>query len=457
MHSVQLTKMLGEINKDYPGTIVGVGGLEKVEAISSTGSLSLDIALGIGGFPKGRIIEIYGPESSGKTTLALHSVVEVQRNGGTAAFVDVEHAMDMTYFKNLGGNEEDLIISQPDYGEQALNVVDRLVETEMIDLIVLDSVAALVPKAELDGEMGDLKVGLSARLMSQAMRKLTGKISKTGTTVIFINQIREKIGIMFGNPEVTTGGNALKFYASIRLDVRRTVKPNLDSGGYSISNNTRVKVVKNKVAPPFREAEFQIIYGKGISKESEIVKGGIGLEILEKRGSGIHIAFKTPLFDTEIPIDTTEDKAILKLSEPEFEKLYQDIKGQISVKMEKITMEEHLESMKEVYALYDKRNNSSKEFSEIAKEFSGKSKPSEAILYFNFALNQDPNSKDTKARLVTVEKRMKATDLKEVVLDKNITLFDSEGSMTEYFIGDLVNIYTLEKTPIIKIENVETK
>ena len=253
-----------------------------VEAIP-TGSLALDVALGIGGVPKGRIIEIYGPESSGKTTLALHILAQAQKKGGEVAFVDAEHALDPTYARALGVKIEDMLISQPDTGEQALEITEALVRSGAIDVVVVDSVAALVPRAEIEGEMGDSFVGLHARLMSQALRKLTGVIAKTNTVVIFINQLREKVGVMYGNPEVTTGGRALKFYASVRIDVRRVVT--LKAGGEVVGNHVRAKVVKNKVAPPFREAEFDIMYGEGISKLSELIDLGVKLDLVQKSGS----------------------------------------------------------------------------------------------------------------------------------------------------------------------------
>ena len=310
---------LDKLDKTYgKGTVMKMGdaAVEEMEVIP-TGSLGLDVALGVGGYPRGRVVEIYGPESSGKTTLTLHAIAEAQKNGGIAAFIDAEHAFDRYYAENLGVDIENLIISQPDNGEQALEITDNLIRSGAIDIIVIDSVAALTPKSEIEGEMGDSKMGLHARLMSQALRKLTGSISKTKCTVIFINQLREKIGVMFGNPEVTTGGNALKFYCSVRLDIRRSTQIK-NTNGEVLGNKTRVKVVKNKVAPPFKLVEFDIVYGKGISKVGEIVDLGVDFEIIKKSGSWFSYddtklgqgreAVKTLLLDNPELMDELEQK-----------------------------------------------------------------------------------------------------------------------------------------------------
>lgn len=318
---------LDKLDKTYgKGAVMKMGdqAIVDVESIP-TGSLGLDVALGVGGYPRGRVIEIYGPESSGKTTLTLHAIAEAQKAGGIAAFIDAEHAFDRFYAEKLNVDIENLIISQPDNGEQALEITDNLIRSGAIDIIVIDSVAALTPKSEIEGEMGDSKMGLHARLMSQALRKLTGSISKTNCTVIFINQLREKIGVMFGNPETTTGGNALKFYASVRLDIRRSTQIK-DSNANVMGNKTRVKVVKNKVAPPFRMAEFDIMYGEGVSKVGEIIDIGVNYEIVKKSGSWFSYedtklgqgrdAVKALLLDNPDLMDELETKihAAIKLS-----------------------------------------------------------------------------------------------------------------------------------------------
>jgi recombination protein RecA len=310
---------LDKLDKTYgKGTVMKMGdtAVENMEVIP-TGSLGMDVALGVGGYPRGRVVEIYGPESSGKTTLTLHAIAEAQKNGGIAAFIDAEHAFDRYYAENLGVDIENLIISQPDNGEQALEITDNLIRSGAIDIIVIDSVAALTPKSEIEGEMGDSKMGLHARLMSQALRKLTGSISKTKCTVIFINQLREKIGVMFGNPETTTGGNALKFYASVRVDIRRSTQIK-NTNGEVLGNKTRVKIVKNKVAPPFKMVEFDIVYGKGISKVGEIIDLGVDFEIIKKSGSWFSYdetklgqgreAVKTLLLDNPELMDELEQK-----------------------------------------------------------------------------------------------------------------------------------------------------
>ena len=310
---------LDKLDKTYgKGTVMKMGdaAVEDMEVIP-TGSLGLDVALGVGGYPRGRVVEIYGPESSGKTTLTLHAIAEAQKNGGIAAFIDAEHAFDRYYAESLGIDVENLIISQPDNGEQALEITDNLIRSGAIDIIVIDSVAALTPKSEIEGEMGDSKMGLHARLMSQALRKLTGSISKTKCTVIFINQLREKIGVMFGNPETTTGGNALKFYASVRIDIRRSTQIK-NTNGEVLGNKTRVKVVKNKVAPPFKMVEFDIVYGKGISKVGEVIDLGVDFEIIKKSGSWFSYdetklgqgreAVKTLLLDNPELMDELEQK-----------------------------------------------------------------------------------------------------------------------------------------------------
>ncbi len=316
---------LGKIEKDYGrGTIMKLGGeaIDNIQTIP-TGSIGLDAALGIGGLPRGRVIEIYGPESSGKTTLAIHAIAEAQKGGGIAAMIDAEHAFDRFYAQKLGVAVEDLFISQPDNGEQALEIADHLIRSGAIDIIVIDSVAALTPRAEIEGEMGDSKMGLQARLMSQALRKLTANISRTNTTCIFINQLREKIGVMFGNPETTTGGNALKFYSSVRLDIRKVSQ--IKEGEDVVGSRTRVKVVKNKLAPPFRKCDFDIMYGTGISQSGEIIDLGVDHDIIRKSGSWFSYG------ETRLGQGRDAVKQIL-LDNPE---LYEELKGKVKEKLEK--------------------------------------------------------------------------------------------------------------------------
>jgi len=320
---------LDKMDKTYgKGTVMKMSdqAVADVDAIS-TGSLGLDLAMGVGGYPRGRVVEIYGPESSGKTTLTLHAIAEAQEKGGIAAFIDAEHAFDRFYAEKLGVDIENLIISQPDNGEQALEIADNLIRSGAIDIIVIDSVAALTPKSEIEGEMGDSKMGLHARLMSQALRKLTSSISKTNCTVIFINQLREKIGVMFGNPETTTGGNALKFYASVRLDIRRSTQIK-DSNSNVMGNKTRVKVVKNKVAPPFKMAEFDIMYGEGISKIGEIIDIGVDYEIVKKSGSWFSYE------DTKLGQGRDAVKILLKDNPDLMDELEEKIKNAIKIAKE---------------------------------------------------------------------------------------------------------------------------
>jgi recombination protein RecA len=321
LKALQLT--LDKLDKTYgKGTVMKMGdkAIEEVETISS-GSLGIDLALGVGGYPRGRVIEIYGPESSGKTTLTLHAIAEAQKAGGIAAFIDAEHAFDRNYAEKLGVDIENLIISQPDNGEQALEIAENLIRSGAIDIVVIDSVAALTPKSEIEGEMGDSKMGLHARLMSQALRKLTGTISKTNCTVFFINQLREKIGVMFGNPETTTGGNALKFYASVRLDIRRSTQ--IKDGDNVLGNRTKVKVVKNKVAPPFKTAEFDIMYGEGISKTGEILDLAVEFEIIKKAGSWFSYG------DTKLGQGRDAVKALIKDNPELADELEEKIKAKI--------------------------------------------------------------------------------------------------------------------------------
>ncbi|MDG1334307.1 MAG: recombinase RecA [Crocinitomicaceae bacterium] len=333
MKALQLT--MQKLDKTYgKGSVMRLGDAPALEVdVIPTGSLTLDLALGVGGFPKGRVVEIYGPESSGKTTLAIHAIAEVQKQGGIAAIVDAEHAFDQFYAKSLGVDIDNLLISQPDNGEQALEIADNLIRSGAVDLLVVDSVAALTPKAEIEGEMGDSQMGLQARLMSKALRKLTGSINKANCCCIFINQLREKIGVMFGNPETTTGGNALKFYASVRVDIRRSSQ--IKDGDEVIGNRTKVKVVKNKVAPPFRRAEFDIMYGKGISKVGEIIDIGVDLNIIKKSGSWFSYG------ETRLGQGRDSVKGIIKDNPELMEELEQKIKEALVPSGEVDLVEEH--------------------------------------------------------------------------------------------------------------------
>lgn len=333
LKALQLT--MDKLDKTYgKGSVMRLGDAPAHEIdVISTGSLTLDIALGVGGFPKGRVVEIYGPESSGKTTLAIHAIAEAQKKGGIAAIIDAEHAFDQFYAKSLGVDIDNLLISQPDNGEQALEIADNLIRSGAVDILVIDSVAALTPKAEIEGEMGDSQMGLQARLMSKALRKLTGSISKANCCCIFINQLREKIGVMFGNPETTSGGNALKFYASVRIDIRRSSQ--LKDGDEVIGNRTKVKVVKNKVAPPFRRAEFDIMYGKGISKVGEIIDIGVDLNIIKKSGSWFSYG------ETRLGQGRDSVKGIIKDNPELLEELEQKIKDALSPSVEVDLVEEH--------------------------------------------------------------------------------------------------------------------
>jgi len=323
-----LKATIDKIDKDYgKGTIMRMGDHVAVDVpVISTGSIALDYALGVGGLPRGRVIEIYGPESSGKTTLTIHAIAEAQKSGGIAAFIDAEHAFDRFYAESLGVDTDNLLISQPDNGEQALEITDHLVRSGAVDIVVIDSVAALTPKAEIEGDMGDSRMGLQARLMSQALRKLTSSINRTNTTVIFINQLREKIGVMFGNPETTTGGNALKFYASIRLDIRRIGQ--IKAGDEVIGNKTRVKVVKNKVAPPFRKAEFDIMFGEGISKLGELIDLGVEYDIIKKSGSWFSYG------ESKLGQGRDSVKSILKDNPELMEEIHNKIVAQINGEIE---------------------------------------------------------------------------------------------------------------------------
>jgi len=407
-YSDKLKGVLKQINKSYGNnSVVSLNDVGIVPPLCSTGSLGLDLAIGIGGMPKGRIIEIFGPESSGKTTLCLHCIAEAQKTTSKpAAFVDAEHAFDPTYFEAIGGDLDALIFSQPDNGEHALNIVESLVNSGEVSIIIVDSVAALVPKAELDGEMGDHSVGVHARLMSRAMRKLTAVCSKTETTIIFINQLREKIGIMYGSPETTTGGNALKFYASVRLDIRRKSVNKHTENGEEIkdSNATLVKVIKNKVAPPFKECKFDIVYGKGIDSVSEYAYVADKLGLFKTKAGKIHPNY-TPTIWGDEEIESTINFVSDVIKDPEFWVLKEEIYLHIQLKMNQITQEKFNDEFNILEFKFEQEEEHFKKFKAFGDDASGKSKYAEAIYYLGLAAEVKPFDKPTKTKLIAVQKR----------------------------------------------------
>ena len=430
---------------------------KNVETLCSSGSINLDLALGIGGIARGRIYEIKGPESSGKTTLALHCIANTQKKGGVAAFIDAEHAFDPIYAENLGIDMDNLLFSQPDFGEQGLDIAEFLVDTGKVDLIVIDSVAALTPKAEIDGEMGELKVGLMARIMSQALRKLVGKCSKTGTTIIFINQIRLKIGVLYGNPETSPGGEALKFYCSVRLDIRQISKnegsdSTTDNKSY-ISNSVRVKVIKNKLAPPFKEAEFDIVYGKGISKESEYLSAGLKIGVLKKENSGIFFSFDTPLFPEDTPLETSESKLLSVIDSEEYKNVKLELTTRVEEKLGQISDSEVEERLGELYKKGYRNREIVKFLFENGNSFSSSSKVLEAYYCFNEALKLSPMARDIKNKSKIISKRVKEQSKAKKIELKEYIMLPKVYSHYE----EVEDVFNLPSNMSDMLEEIETK
>jgi len=410
----KIKKAINDINKvKGAGTLLLLDDNNRLDipTLCSTGSLNLDIALGIGGYPVGRMVEIYGPESSGKTTLALHAIANVQKDGGNVAFIDMEHAYDPRYGESLGIDNDELIFTQPLNGEIALDVARALADTGDVDLIVVDSIAAMIPQAELDGDAGDLKVGLHSRLMGQACRKLSPICNSTDTTIIWINQIREKIGVMYGNPETTPGGNAMKFYASIRIDIRRIDKLESDTKTTSgraeyMGNTVRCKVIKNKVAPPWKEAEFDIIYGKGISQESELVGAAIKLEVLIHTGKGVEFGYETPIYEMGVPLDTKVSNTVEMLSRPENKIYLDEISLRLDMVLKKITEEEFTEQTAESWEKATKKLELFKQAYEKGSKASGSSKHILAQYWLKTAVELRPFNREAVNKLKAIDKRI---------------------------------------------------
>ncbi len=439
----KIQKAINDINK-----VKGVGTLRtlndesilNIPTLCSTGSINLDLALGVQGWPVGRMIEIIGLESVGKTSIALHAIANVQKDGGTAALIDMEHSYDPSYGEAIGINNDEMIFAQPENGEIALDIARALADTGDVDLIVVDSVAAMIPQAELDGDAGDLKVGLQARLMNQACRKLGPICGKTNTTVIWVNQIREKIGVMYGNPETTPGGNALKYYSSIRIDIRRIDKLESDIKTVSgraqyIGNVVRCKVIKNKLAPPFKEAEFTIIYGKGISQESEIIGASIQLGVLIKTGKGVEFNYETPIFDKNIPIDTTIAKTVIFLSQDKNKKYLDEIKLRLDMALNKITEDEFLEEVKENWGKERSKIELFNEAFERGLKASSSSKHINALYWLRTCIELRPYNKDAVNKLKAVEKRISdRINRKELIKDADWVIdISAEGEDAIYF------------------------